>query len=146
MKVSNKKEMLLMEDYISNMTFDVVVPLTFNIEKHTHVSNRQEGRFGAFQSQKKIEDAEIIAVFETFRNQIARQIFLGNIKDKEPFVIDSQNAGIGMAVRAFASKFNVGHWDLLIVTVLRLTSVHPRFKAFKGQLVFKDGGIVEKVN
>jgi hypothetical protein len=146
MKMITNKKMILMERAIDSMSFEALVPLRFDITTEMHGGGRQEGnRYRDFESQSRTSDYDIIKVITLFRSLIAKLLFLGTIEERVPFVIDSIEAGFGFPVVPIRHKNKIGHWYLEIPTVVRHTSIKPKFNARPGQLVLKDGGKMEIV-
>lgn len=136
------KKNLLLEEVLDIMKFDVILPLTFNIDRGEHTARRAaQGRTTAFESQSSITDYEIIALFKIFRNEIAKYIFKDIIKEKVPFVIDSKKAGFGVAVVPFQLKHNV--WTLHITTIRKATSLNPDFNVRPDQICLLDDGKIK---
>jgi hypothetical protein len=134
---------LLTEENLTTLEFNVEVPMKFEIDSHSHEENRRkEGRFGEFESQNSVSDYSLIKFFESFKLIIAKLIFMGEIKEREAFVIDSVNYGFGVAVAPFGKSIN--HWNLHIITIVKHTSFRTHFKVRPGQLVILDGGKYKK--
>jgi hypothetical protein len=133
-------------NYIGSMKFPVDVVFDLDIETTEHGMQRIKGeRFGKFESQTATPITDVMNVIEIFRKDILKQYFLGNLKLNEQFAIDSKNAGFGMALslgQRQTSKTN--KFYLTITTLARHTSLKPYFKAYEGELVFMDGGVIKK--
>jgi hypothetical protein len=133
-------------NFIGNMKFPVDVIFELDIETTEHGMQRIKGeRFGKFESQTPTPINDVMRVIETFRKDILKQYFLGNLKLNEQFAIDSKNAGFGMALslgQRQTSKTN--KFYLTITTLARHTSLRPYFKAYEGELVFLDGGVIKR--
>jgi len=67
---------------------------------------------------------------------------MGEIKDREAFVIDSKNLGFGVPVIPFYK--NVNKWNLHMKTVVKHTVVRQQLKVWPGQLVIYDDGKYER--
>ena len=130
---------LLNEEILTTLEFNVEIPITFVIDSHEHEEGRRkEGRYGQFESQDSISDYALMKLFETFKLMIAKLIFTNEIKDREPFIIDSENYGLGVAVAPFSK--NTTKWYLHLITVVKYNSLNKKFRARQNQLVIMDGG------
>lgn len=142
------KKQILMEEIISNMKFEMDIILDFTLDKQrgnyvtapggreieltSHVDKRM--------SERSISYSELEKLFNLFKEQIAEQIFLGNIKDIIEFAIDSKNAGIGFVLYPRMAKDKINNWTFTIKTVYRHKSKDDFMLVRKGQLLLKDGG------
>ena len=126
----------LLEKRIAQISANIEITFAIDVKKTSHVYDRQdfEARELGIETIGRISNAEMVEFVHFFKKEIIEDIANGIIKDKEEFVIKSEDRQLAMAIAAEQIEGN--YWKLIIITVWRETP-EMKFKVGVDQKVYE---------
>lgn len=126
----------LLEKRIAQISANIEITFAIDVKKTSHVYDRQdfEARKLGIETIGRISNAEMVEFVHFFKKEIIEDIANGIIKDKEEFVIKSEDRQLAMAIAAEQIEGN--YWKLIIITVWRETP-EMKFKVGVDQKVYE---------
>jgi hypothetical protein len=126
------KESLLLEKRIAQLSANIKVTFSFDIDRSYHAYLRRTREGIENYDEREISNDEISYIIQLTRNEIAEKIILGEITEGEAFVIKSPEKAMAMSV---VPKQEIGlYWKLHITTVFRESYENP-FRVGRDQVV-----------
>jgi len=126
------RENLLLEKRISQISSNIEVTFSFDINRTGHAYERKIRTDIEDYDKREISNSEISELIRVVRKEIAEKIVSGEIFHGEPFVIKSPERRLAISI---VPEHEQGmFWTLYVTTVFRETYINP-FRVGKQQVV-----------
>lgn len=123
-------ETLLLEKRIAQIKSNITIEFNFDVIKSGHVEGRRTRNDIEDYNKKYISNNEIAYFIDFFKDDIAKAIALGNIKNEDTFIIRSASKELACVIVAQLGEGTL--WRLKVITVFR-ESLTNKLKTWKGQ-------------